>query len=284
MQAGPFTSDLSVNELLLLRGAGFRPLRQVMGSCFYNVGWQAMTAGMGRGQVWGGRGTEGQTAELAQQTEAWNEARRLALTRMADEARAGDADAVVGVHLRRSRRDRATGMIEFVAVGTAVRGDRYDLGEDVALSNLSGQEFAKLFAHGWAPVGLVAGSSVAYVAAGWNQQASSKGTVFGAGGGLGFGTQFRNQELPDFTRGFTQTRLMAMQRLERQAHELHAHGVIGVRVEHTQNQIERDTGGSKYNDLIVELHVLGTAIVELQRDAARPPTYLDFELNTQEQP
>ena len=42
-----FTSDLSVNELMLTRQAGFRPLTQVMGSCFYRTGWQSYP--------WGGR-------------------------------------------------------------------------------------------------------------------------------------------------------------------------------------------------------------------------------------
>jgi hypothetical protein len=35
-----FTSDLSVNEFLLVREAGFRPLGLVLGSSIYHVGFQ----------------------------------------------------------------------------------------------------------------------------------------------------------------------------------------------------------------------------------------------------
>src|SRR5260370_9300743 len=37
---GIFTSDLSVNEFLLVREAGFRPLRLVLGSSFYHLALQ----------------------------------------------------------------------------------------------------------------------------------------------------------------------------------------------------------------------------------------------------
>ena len=123
-----FTSDLSVNELMLTRQAGFRPLTQVMGTCFYRTGWQSYPWGRGSGWLggmgWGASGA-GETFELEQQTAAWNEARRLALGRMAEEARLAGADAVCGVRLRRRHREWATGLIEFVVVGTAVRSERF---------------------------------------------------------------------------------------------------------------------------------------------------------------
>ena len=67
-------------------------------------------------------------------------------------------------------------MIEFVAIGTAVVSEQYDLGGEPVLSNLSGQDFAKLFASGYWPVGLVADTSVIYVMTG-SQQAQSSGSV-----------------------------------------------------------------------------------------------------------
>jgi hypothetical protein len=54
--AGFYTSDLSVNEFLLIREAGFRAVSQVMGSCFYSMGWQSMP---GSGWGSGGFGTFG---------------------------------------------------------------------------------------------------------------------------------------------------------------------------------------------------------------------------------
>ena len=71
-----------------------------------------------------------------------------ALAALAQEAHLAGADAVVGVRLERGAYDWGRGLIEFIAVGTAVASERYDLGEEPVLSNLSGQEFAKLYANG----------------------------------------------------------------------------------------------------------------------------------------
>jgi uncharacterized protein YbjQ (UPF0145 family) len=272
-----FTSDLSVNELVVTRDLGFRPLTQVMGSCFYRTGWQSYPWGTGGGRLggmgWGVSGA-GETFELEQQTDSWNEARRLAVGRLAEETRRAGGDAVVGVHLRRRHHDWAAGLIEFVVVGTAVRSERYKLETpEPALSNLSGQDLGKLVRHGYWPVGLVAATTVAYVATGGAQQQRSTGLF----------SSWQNQEMPDFTRGIYDARALAMTRLSQQAHALHAHGVVGVTIERSHREIERDRGGgTKYTDLILEMHVLGTAIVEVERDAPPPPVYLDLQLNDPE--
>ena len=268
-----FTSDLTVNELVVTRDLGFRPLTQVMGTCFYRTGWQSYPWG---GGGWLGGGGHGRTFELQQQTEAWNEARRLALDRLAEEARLAGADAVVGVHLRRRHHDWAAGLIEFVVVGTAVRSERFQpRGDGPALSNLTGQDLSKLVRHGFWPVGLVAGTTVAYVATGAGQQWRSTGLF----------SSMQNQEMPDFTQGLYDARALAMDRLGRQAHALDAHGVVGVSIERSHREIEQDRGGgTRYTDLIIELHVLGTAIGEVERAGAPPPTYLDLQLNHPERP
>ena len=273
-----FTSDLTVNELAATSDLGFRPLTQVMGTCFYRTGWQSYPWGTRAGGWLGaggwGTGGRGETFELEQQTDAWNEARRLALARLAEEARLAGADAVVGVHLRRRHHDWAAGLIEFVVVGTAVRSERFRFESDEpALSNLSGQDLAKLVRHGFWPVGLVAGTTVAYVATGSSQQWRSTGLL----------SSMQNQEMPDFTRGIYDARALAMSRLSRQAHALHAHGVVGVSIERSHREIEQDRGGgTRYMDLIIELHVIGTAIVEVARPDEPPPTYLDLQLNDPE--
>ena len=280
-----FTSDLTTNEFLLIRQAGFRPLTQVMGSCFYHVGWQGMPympgyqtqgpgsaqqgvfgGGAGYGQSFGqGLWRDGQTFELETTSDAWNEARRLALERLSEEARLAGADAVVGVRLQRGAYDWAAGLIEFVATGTAVASERFDLGEETVLSNLSGQEFAQLFRHGWWPAGLVAGTTVCYALTGWKQR---QGMTF-------FGSRWQNQELTDFTRGLYDARTQAMMRLQRQAHELGSHGVVGVRIDQEHHEHEaNDT-----TNLVITMHVLGTAIVELRSDAEPPPVYVALSLN-----
>jgi uncharacterized protein YbjQ (UPF0145 family) len=238
-----------------------------MGSCFYNVGWQWMPGSTGY-RTWGTTYEQGQTVELDTQTEAWNEARGLAVARLAEEAKRVRADAVVGVRIRRGAYDWARGLIEFVAIGTAVSADRYELGSEPVLSNLTGQQFVALFEHGYWPVGLVAATTVGYVMTGWRQQSGVAGLFSGR----------QNQELTDFTRGVYDTRTQTMLRFNRQAHELHAHGVIGVEIQHDQKEYERDMGGVKYTDLVVTMHVVGTAIVALEQ-RGEPPVYIALPLN-----
>ena len=147
----------------------------------------------------------GDTFELETQTAAWNDARSLALGRLRDEAVAVGADAVVGMRLRRGGYDWAAGLVEFVAIGTAVRSERYEIEDAPVISHLSGQDFAKLVRHGFWPVGVVAGSTVAYVVAGWAQQSRASGLFSGR----------QNQELTDYTRGMYDARALAMERLTR---------------------------------------------------------------------
>jgi len=260
---GFFTSDLSTNEFLLLRQAGFEPVTQVMGSSVYHVGWQQMP--------WASSWTyaDGGSAELDVLTGAWNEARRLALGRLTEEARRAGADAVVGVRLERKRLDVTSDLVEFAAFGTAVRSTRYALGDETVLSNLSGQDFAKLFVHGYWPVGFVADTSVTYVVAGYASRQAKQGLLARtAQGGPAF---MQNMELTDYTQGFYEARANAMRRLERQAHELSAQGIVGVQISQQKEEREVDQGGPR-TDLIVTVHVLGTAIVEL-RGVEPPPTY-----------
>ena len=264
--ARPFSSDLSVAEAFVVREAGFTPIAQVMGSCFYQVGWQSMPWGQ---LGWTSSLSTGETSELETQTAAWNDARRLAVSRLRDEAVAAGADAVVGMRLRRGGYDWAAGLVEFVAIGTAVRSERYELEGAPVLSHLSGQDFAKLVRHGFWPVGLVAGSTVVYVVAGYGQQARSSGLFSGR----------QNQELPDYTGGIYDARALAMERVTHEAHRLHAHGVVGVSIDRRQHARDRDSGGMTYRDLIIELHVLGTAIVEVRHDAPPATRYMALPLD-----
>src|SRR6266516_5850536 len=80
-----FTSDLSVNEFLLVREAGFRPLGLVLGSSIYHVGLQI--------------GRWGKNSELDVLSQAMYHARELAMTRLEAEADALAADGVVAFGL-----------------------------------------------------------------------------------------------------------------------------------------------------------------------------------------
>src|SRR5437762_13988093 len=80
-----FTSDLSVNEFLLVKQAGFEPVGLVLGSSIYHIGFQ-----MGR---WSNN------QELDTLTQAMYQARELAMARMEAEADALGADGISGLRL-----------------------------------------------------------------------------------------------------------------------------------------------------------------------------------------
>src|SRR5579872_6683336 len=149
-----FTSDLSVNEFLLVREAGFRPLGLVLGSSIYHVGLQV--------------GRWSQNMELDTLSQAMYHARELAMTRMEAEADALGADGIVGVRLDIEFKEFGADIAEFIAVGTAVKGEPGAGGGGVTnwrnnknqpfTSDLSGQDFWTLIRAGYAPLGMVMGS------------------------------------------------------------------------------------------------------------------------------
>ena len=115
-----FTSDLSVNEFLLVREAGFRPLGLVLGSSIYHVGLQI--------------GRWGKNSELDVLSQAMYHARELAMTRMEAEADALAADGIVGVRLDVEMKEFGSDIAEFIAVGTAVKAEE---GAGVSLGDLA---------------------------------------------------------------------------------------------------------------------------------------------------
>jgi uncharacterized protein YbjQ (UPF0145 family) len=121
-----FTSDLSVNEFLLMKESGVEVISQVMGTCYYNLGF---FASLGAGRY---------TGEMTQLTEAQSHSRLLAMQRMQQEAKLLGASGVVGVRLKVKRPDVGNRNTEFTAFGTAVRIAGYPVGAEPFISNLSG--------------------------------------------------------------------------------------------------------------------------------------------------
>ena len=152
-EAGPhrrlFTSDLSVNEFLLTRDVACEPISQVMGSSIYHVG-----------QI---PDYKGATGEIAVISAAHRESRRLALSRLLQEAALVGADAVVGAHLRDrmiTMGNRGKGgddggeVLEFTVVGTAMRAPwiTHPPGQPI-VTDLSGQDLWALARDGYEPCG-----------------------------------------------------------------------------------------------------------------------------------
>jgi uncharacterized protein YbjQ (UPF0145 family) len=225
---GLYTSDLSVNEFLLVTQAGFDPVGLVVGSSIFHTGFQL--AGPTASQ------------EMTVLSEAMYSARHLAMTRMEEEADQLGADGIVGVRLDIGRYEWGPNMAEFIAIGTAVKHrqgvlHRAPNGRPFQ-SDLSGQEFWTLLRTGHRPVGMVMGSCVYHV---------------GRRGPLKtLGQTGRNVELPNFTQALYDARELAMQRMQTEAKELGAEGIVGV------NLTERTHGWGSH---VIEFFALGTAII-----------------------
>ena len=237
-----FTSELSVGAFALSRLDRVRPVCQVMGSSVYKVGWQNYPWG----SAWSGAATE-----LRALTDAWNAARSRALGRLEQEARLAGAHAVVGVTFEQNRHDFLSDEIEMVVRGTAVQLP--ESGDRTVLSDLSLADYTLLRRAGYAPVGIVAASSVWYVIPSWQTQRLT----------TGWQRYQPNQELSDFTQGLYYAREMAIGRATSDATALGAHGLVGVSIDQHIGHREVEQSNSHRLDLIVTFHVLGTAIVEL---------------------
>jgi uncharacterized protein YbjQ (UPF0145 family) len=232
-----FTSDLSVNEFLLVREAGFRPLGLVLGSSIYHVGLQV------------GRWSANQ--ELDKLSQAMYHARELAMTRMEAEADALGADGIVGVRLEIEFKEFGHNLAEFIAIGTAVSGEAPPATGGTWRNNkqlpftsdLSGQDFWTLIQAGYAPLGMVMGTCVYHVA---HRSAMKAIGTFGI-----------NTEIDTFTQALYDARELAMTRMQSEAEALDAEGIVGVQL----NNLAHNWGGHT-----TEFFAIGTAVRPLRED------------------
>lgn len=237
-----FTSDLSVNEFLLVKEAGFEPLGLVVGSSIYHIGFQI--------------GAWTKNEELEVLTQAMYHARELAMARMQEEADALDADGIVAVRLTVKHMGWSDDLAEFVAIGTAVRATdksrSYKTAKGRAFtSDLSGQDFWVLLKAGYRPVGMVMGNCV------YNVARQSIGQFFQTFG--------KNVEMVNFTQGLYDARELAMERMQNEAEVLEAEGIVGVDIHE---------GNYRWSTHVIEFFVVGTAIVPVTADHHIPEPQL----------
>jgi uncharacterized protein YbjQ (UPF0145 family) len=238
-QRGPknlFTSDLSVNEFLLVREAGFRPVGLVLGTSVYHVGLQV--------------GRWNKNMELDKLTQAMYHARELAMTRMEAEADLLGADGIVGVRLEIEFKEFGGDLAEFIAVGTAVVADeappsgRWRNNKNLPFtSDLSGQDFWTLIQAGYAPLGMVMGTCVYHIA-----HRGILSTISTAGS---------NVEIEQYTEALYDARELAMGRMQAEAEALHAEGIVGVQL----LSLPHRWGGHT-----TEFFTIGTAVRPLRED------------------
>ena len=243
---GLFTSDLSVNEFLLVQEAGFDPVGMVVGSSIYHIGYQQAYFNVSQ--------------ELPVLTQAMYSARELAMARMEAEADALGADGIVGVRLDVGRYEWGENLAEFIAVGTAVRSHdgtshRTKFGKPFT-SDLSGQDFRTLLQAGYRPLGLTMGTCVYHVAH--------------QGLGQWFKTMGRNTEMQNFTQALYDARELAMERMQAEATNLDAEGIVGT-------QIKESSHG--WDSHIIEFFAVGTAVTPIRADHEITPPQMVLSLN-----
>ena len=232
-RAALFTSDLSVNEFLLVKEAGFDPRGLVFGSSIYHIGLQ--------------RRSWSKSLELDSLSQAMYTARELAMSRMEAEADVLGADGVVGVRLDVNFYEWGKHSAEFIAIGTAVSSSdgtswRTKEGKPFT-SDLSGQDFWTLVQAGYMPLGLVMGTCVYHVA-----HRSAGAAIAQAGS---------SQELTNFTQALYEARELAMARMQEEAESLGAEGIVGVQL------VEKSHFWGSH---VIEFLALGTAVRPIRPD------------------
>ena len=243
-----FTSDLSTSELLLVKEAGFDPVGLVVGSSIYHVGYQ--------------QSAFSQNQEMTVLTQAMYHARELAMDRMEEEAHQLGADGIVGVRLEVNHKEWGNHIAEFVAIGTAIvhRNDphRYKNKHGRPFtSDLSGQDFYILLRSGYRPLGMVMGNCVYHIA---TQSFGSFMRTFS-----------QNTELTQYTQALYDSRELAMERMQKEAEELGAKGIVGANIH------ERTHAWGAH---VIEFFAIGTAVEEISVDHVIEPPMVVLPLNS----
>ncbi len=193
------TSDLTVDESLLLHALGWEPVDLVFGVSVTAVQAGAWT--WGRGQ-------------LQSPSDAHNLAVSTASSRLRQECAAVGGHGVVGVRAGVEIHPRH---VDVALVGTAVRpigSDRPPVQPFV--SGLSARDFALLAAAGWSPIGLAFGASFVYAP---RRDAATA-----------LRQSRQNVELTNPTQALYAAREAAMERMQASGLALGAQGVVGVQI------------------------------------------------------
>jgi len=245
-----YTSDLTVAEHHAILSVGFRPVGQVLGSCVYHLGYRTWDCGYGGGWGYG----DSRVAEATGLTRSLVDARGLALRRMHEECRLLGGDGVVAVQL--DIQPFPAGGFEFRAIGTAVRAQADARPRTPFLSDLTGQDFAKLIRAGYVPTGLVVGISAMVRHDDWRLRTQTR--------------RWANQEVAGFTELTHAARTIARDRLGANATQVGGDGVVIRTMDVRIGEWSCTRGsGDDNHDHVAEALYIGTAIAAFTGAAGR---------------
>jgi uncharacterized protein YbjQ (UPF0145 family) len=231
-----FSTSADVAKLFCQVDAGFRPIRFVFGNVAYSIGLGGSIAGGFKSLARG---------EVAEYTQIFDRTRHLALTRITDEAKRCNANAVVGIETTISP---LLGAQEMIMVGTASHHpaiEAFDL--KPVTSDMTHEEMWNMVNVGFLPIRLVMGVSV--------YSLGLKGGIFSALQTLGGG------EVAGLTEILYEAREKALARIEEDAERCGADEVIGVKTR------IYDLGGG-----LVEFMAIGTAVKKVAGIKTRSET------------
>ena len=219
----PWMSTMTPAELLLAKTHGLKPIATVTGTCWYQFD-----------RSW----TDGQV-------EGW----RIAAQRIAEEAVACGANAVVDVKLRTTRNENA-GNMDFTLIGAAVKLKRLPPSRDPVIATVSAMEFVRLLEMNIVPVGLAMGARHDWFT-------DTTNSVNGGFGGGAFGAGWSNRPLTSLSAFWERLRRGAHYDLRRDA-QRQGNGVLA----HTQiGQLIKLEGDDKQPPRYMGRHiVIGTVV------------------------
>ncbi len=275
-------SSLHVSEFAAISRVGFEPVGQVLGAAVYNIGdagdeecpyglavyrgegtpvyrapgsGPGIRIGPGAVQAPAGAAAIGSARPLVS---VLYQARRAALGRMIAECAALGGLGVIGVSLTVGPFADDEEVLEFRAFGTAIRAPGVVSRAQPFASDLSGQDFTKLVAHGFVPIGLAMGVAVGYRHDDWLTKGQTR---WNAG----------NVEVAGYTYLVTQMRTDARNELELDLVRMGADGVV-VREMETRITQRRCPIVPLGRDHIAEASIIGTAVAQFAQ-VAPPPIY-----------
>ena len=245
-----FSTDMTTKEFLVMEECGVEPLGQVMGTSFYRI------QNYNRINQY--------TTEMSMIVDAHVAARNMAVERMKKEAALFGAHGIVSVRIKYSKPTYASNVVEFTAIGTAVKlhgWDPEDLEDLPFTSELNGQEFWQLIHAGYRPVSIVFGISCRYIRSDYHtaNMVVRRGIL----------NTSMNQEITDWTRNIYVARELAVQRLQDDIVRHNADGCVGMTVgfehEHIHSEKEQYEQRVAWVDLQVTFTALGSSIRKLKR-------------------
>ena len=192
------TSDLSVDESLLLHSIGWEAVDVVFGSSVVSIPPGVWNWGSG---------------EIAAASEAHNLAVRSAANHLGEQCSGVRGHGVVGVRVEVEVQRHH---VDVELTGTAVRPVKGKDPVNVFVSDLSARDFTLLHNAGWGPIGLAFGASFVYA------PRRSMGTTMRQSS--------QNVELTNFTEAMYSAREAGMEHMQRSALDMGAQGIVAVRV------------------------------------------------------